>query len=149
MPFTIKYDAEQGGVVISGIILPGEQKDFVAKYTPAIQDMSRAYNEEKENKKAKKHSNWHSQFVRIIRYAQSTAPDNNEYNLPDPYGFKDAGIRMWRAISNASFVDAKAHIESIIKGSQSYPSGFEYGDIPDEAMSEAARLYEASLSRVG
>jgi hypothetical protein len=145
MPFTIKYDAEQGGVVISGIILPGEQANFVDKYTLAMQDMSRA----EENKKAKKHSNWHSQFVRIIRYAQSTAPDNNEYNLPDPYGFKDAGIRMWRAISDASFVDAKAHIESIIKGSQSYPSGYEYGDIPDEAMTEAARLYEAALSRVG
>lgn len=92
--------------------------------------------------------NWHGLFCDVMAHAQHFAPENNEYNLADPYGFKEVGVRMWRSISEASYVDAKAYVEALIAGKQPIPQGTEHGDISDDAIGESARLFSEAKARI-
>lgn len=140
MPFKVDYSEEAGGVVIMALLKTDEQSAFEKEYLAAMDKMHRKSRQDQE-KPRRGRGNWHNLFCEIVAHATHYAPEDNQYNLADPFGFKDTAVRMWRGIANASFADAKQYVESLIKGG-SMPDGTEHDSIPDDAMTEISRLFD-------
>lgn len=139
MPFKIDYNAEHNALFVIGSIAYAEIGDFETQYVAAKNKM---LNEGRPQQQPQRQTrgNWHDLFCNLLAYSEHYAPPDNTLNLNDPYGFKQTTVRMWRAISGASFVDAKQFVDNLIKQGDR-PSGLEHGDVTQEVIEETTRYF--------
>ena len=140
MPFTIKYDPDNGGVAIMGLVSAEEADDFENVWIRARNEMFEARKTATASPaKKKERGNWFPLFIAAVRQATQHTPDPR---MSDKPGFKALAIKLWRGVAAAGYHEARDYVECLMRRSQSDPEGYEFGDISSEALSEASKEYQ-------